>query len=306
MNVPSLVQSFALNAEGRVVSVDEVGRGFECGCICSICKAPLIAKQGEKRIWHFAHASESDCDGAAESALHLAAKQLIQQSLGLMVPKIEVTGSARLADGRQAQATESLPESWMDFDTVLLEQQVESIRPDAIGRVGYERWVIEVAVTHLVDAPKREALISLGWPALEVRLDPSLRETWDWKALEDVVIQSTDYKTWLHCPGFTELQAKANTKAYEMALAQPAPKPIVTEAKPPKVRFTIQGMIVDVGELPFGVTVWSPYHPVVNETVKAIVRPLGGRWQPKYRNWLLPTAVKPLLLSALDAAARAG
>jgi competence protein CoiA len=313
MNVPSLVQSFAVNAEGRVVSVDEVPRGLDCGCVCSLCNAPLVAKQGEIRSWHFAHASESDCEGAAETALHLAAKQLIRKAMGIMVPKIEAVGSARLADGRHAQATESRPESWMDFDIVLLEQQIsleqpiESIRPDVVGQSGSERVIIEVAVTHFVEPEKSQALAVLDWPAFEIRLDTSLRETWDWKILEDIVIHGTEEKRWIHCPGLADLQAMANAKAYETAMAQIVPPPPdAPPAAPSKDRFVIRGMIVYVSDLPFGITVWSPYHPEVNEKVKNIVKPLGGRWQPKYRNWLLPAVVKPFLLSALAEAARGG
>jgi competence protein CoiA len=306
MNVPSLAQSFAVNAEGRVVSVDEVPRGLDCGCVCSLCNAPLVAKQGEIRLWHFAHASESDCEGAAETALHLAAKQLIQKSMGIMVPKIEAIGSARLADGRHAQATESWPESWMDFDAVLLEPQIESIRPDVVGQSGSERVVIEVAVTHFVEPEKSQVLAALDWPAFEIRLDTSLREAWDWKILEDILIRGTEEKRWIHCPGLADLQAMANAKAYEMAMAQTVPPPPEARAAPSKDRFVIRGMIVYVSDLPFGITVWSPYHPEVNEKVKNIVKPLGGRWQPKYRNWLLPAVVKPFLLSALAKAAGGG
>jgi len=41
-----------------IVDVYEVKRGRECGCICPSCRTPLIARQGEEKVWHFAHASE--------------------------------------------------------------------------------------------------------------------------------------------------------------------------------------------------------------------------------------------------------
>jgi competence protein CoiA len=304
MNSSSLVQSFAVNQEGKVVSVDEVSRGLECRCNCSICGAPLMAKQGEQRIWHFAHATGNDCEGSAETALHLAAKQVLQQSMGLEIPEIIVEGTAQLADGRRASAQEVIPESWLDFETVLLEQELAPIRPDVIGQSGSNKFIIEIAVTHFVDEHKRALLEALGFPAIEVQLDPSLRESWTWDALEEIVVHGTEFKSWISLPDLSELTALANARAYEMASAQtPFNQTQTTEnSKPSKIRFTIQGMIVDVNELNFGVTVWSPYHPEVNEIIKNIVKPLGGRWQPKYRNWLLPKAMKPFLISALDVA----
>lgn len=304
MNSSSLVQSFAVNQEGEVVSVDEVPRGLECRCSCSICGAPLMAKQGEQRIWHFAHATGNDCEGSAETALHLAAKQVLQQSMGLEIPKIVVEGTAQLADGRRARAQEVIPEYWLDFETVLLEQELASIRPDVIGQSGDDKFIIEIAVTHFVDDHKRSLIEALGFPAIEVKLEPSLRESWTWEALEEIVVHGVEFKSWITLPDLSEVKALANAKAYEMASAQAPLNHTQTaeNSKPSKIRFTIQGMIVDVNELNFGVTVWSPYHPDVNEIIKNIVKPLGGRWQPKYRNWLLPKAMKPFLISALDRA----
>jgi hypothetical protein len=69
--------------------------------------------------------------------------------------------------------------------------------------------------------------------------------------------------------------------------------------EPIKIDFRLHGMIVRVTDLPFGVAVWSPYNPEVNIIIKSIVKPLGGQWQPKYKNWLLPKAVRPFLILAL-------
>ena len=76
MEAGSLLQSFAIAKDGRIVSVDEVERGQACGCTCPCCKRPLIARQGDVRGWHFAHATGADCDGGAESALEPIAKPI--------------------------------------------------------------------------------------------------------------------------------------------------------------------------------------------------------------------------------------
>lgn len=82
MENQSLLQSFAMDKEDRIRSVEEVARGLACECACTSCGDQVIARQGEIREWHFAHAAESDCEGGAETALHLAAKQLLLESGG--------------------------------------------------------------------------------------------------------------------------------------------------------------------------------------------------------------------------------
>lgn len=44
--------------DGELVDVHDVERGIACGCICPSCKAPLNAKKGDVKEWHFAHVSK--------------------------------------------------------------------------------------------------------------------------------------------------------------------------------------------------------------------------------------------------------
>ena len=49
---------------GRLITIhdlDESERGAACGAECPLCKAPFIARMGEKKVWHFAHSGEG-CD----------------------------------------------------------------------------------------------------------------------------------------------------------------------------------------------------------------------------------------------------
>lgn len=45
--------TYALSAEGKLVHIDSVANGKECGCFCTYCGEPLQAKQGAKRKHHF-------------------------------------------------------------------------------------------------------------------------------------------------------------------------------------------------------------------------------------------------------------
>lgn len=51
---------------GKVITINDLDynsqRGAESGCICPECKAPLIAKMGDERVWHFSHEGGKICN----------------------------------------------------------------------------------------------------------------------------------------------------------------------------------------------------------------------------------------------------
>jgi len=47
-----------VKANGELVDVHDVLRGKACACVCPGCLAPVVAKQGEVNVWHFAHEAE--------------------------------------------------------------------------------------------------------------------------------------------------------------------------------------------------------------------------------------------------------
>ena len=53
------VFSWAENAEGKMVHVDDVPRGLNCGCTCPNCHEALLARHGEVNEHGFAHHSET-------------------------------------------------------------------------------------------------------------------------------------------------------------------------------------------------------------------------------------------------------
>lgn len=71
----------ALDADNKLVCVDDVQTGKRCNCFCPACKEQLVAKnQGQKRIHHFSHKSGAECAHAIESMLHILAKEKIRES----------------------------------------------------------------------------------------------------------------------------------------------------------------------------------------------------------------------------------
>ena len=301
METTSLLQSFAIDKEGRVRSVDEVARGLACDCACSVCGERLIARQGEIREWHFAHESGSDCAGSAESALHAAAKQLLAESGGMTVPEVCVRANVAIPDGRTGVGEARRPELWLDFETVDVERSLGDIRPDLIAHMQGKLLCIEIAVTHFVDEAKREILKTLGHQTVEINLARIEREKWDWELLTDVVVESGTYKTWLYIEDKEKLAEQARQAAIEFATSKPFPSS--AEPRPvshaPRTRFWVGGRMIDVIERPFGLAIWSPYDPALNNLIKALIRPLGGRWQPRFKNWLVPNEAKKWLFGEL-------
>jgi hypothetical protein len=72
----------------RMVRPDQVARGQACECICIACRTGLIARQGPIRAWHFAHGGDTNCEHAAEAAIHRMAKQLVVDRGEICVPSI--------------------------------------------------------------------------------------------------------------------------------------------------------------------------------------------------------------------------
>lgn len=298
----SLLQSFAIDKSGRVRSVEEVARGLGCECVCSVCGEPLLARQGEVREWHFAHSSGADCSGAAESALHAAAKQLLADSKGMTVPGIRVAVAVELPDGRRATGEANRPELRLDFDGVELEKTLGTIRPDVYASWGSEALCVEIAVTHFVDAEKRDAIGNLDLPTIEIDLADTERQKWSWEDLRDAVIDGTAKKTWIHLPDTNSLEEEARLAGLRAAWDQPMPEAVHAAPRgpmAPRTRYWVRNRMVDVIERPFGLAVWSPYDPGLNEQIKALVRPLGGRWQPRFKNWLVPLEARDWLFQGL-------
>ncbi len=298
----SLLQSFAMDKEGRIRSVDEVARGLACECVCPCCREAVIARQGDIREWHFAHVADSECEGGLETALHLAAKQLLLEHRGMTVPEIRIQKEVRLPDGRVGIGSTYRPERWVDFTEVASEKSVGQIRPDIVAVVGTTMLFVEVAVTHFVDPDKQAVLEKLGLPTIEIDLANFQGERWTWELLAEHVIEHALNKCWVHFLDEKALHDEAQASALQAALATPLPaqEAVCTSvAKAPRTRFWVKNRMVDVIERPFGLAIWSPYDPELNVLIKSIMQSLGGRWQPRFKNWLVPLEAKSWLLREL-------
>lgn len=75
----------ARHISGQMIDIKVANRGLACNCICECCGEQLIARKGNVKRWSFAHEGGSNCSGAIESALHRAAKQIVEEDKTLYI-----------------------------------------------------------------------------------------------------------------------------------------------------------------------------------------------------------------------------
>lgn len=297
MEKHKLLQSFAINNLGDLVSVREVERGKACNCCCPACGEVLIARQGEVRIWHFAHASGAECGGAAETALHLAAKQLILQDSAITTPSMEVTASRTLPDGRKGSGTARLPGNRIHLREIQLEFSLGRIRPDVLAQTDNGSLIIEIAVTHPVDLEKAILLEETGIASMEITLAPHLFEEWSWETLREAVIDSPFNRHWVYHPEKERLQHEVEEQALAAAEAEQLPG----QTGPTITRLRLNGIPTYLRNYAWGFSLWYPYNDQMYVLVKRIAAQFGGRWRPKYRNWSFPSGVREAVETELRA-----
>lgn len=196
---------FGQRPDGRLVEVSQVERGLACNCRCPGCGEPLLAKKGAVMAQHFAHQSGSECSTGPETALHLAAKQLVADRRWIRLPGLPVRvwksdpQCGRFEDNHVFGANET----W-HFERVELEKAVGTRRPDALGFIGDAGHGVEIRVTHAVDAEKQAYLAQVRLPSIEVNLAPLVGRVFTFQALEEAVLESTENKKWLYNPRETE------------------------------------------------------------------------------------------------------
>jgi hypothetical protein len=195
--------SFGVHKSGRVIDAVEAARGLACECVCPACGSRLLARKGEVKVPHFAHHESTNCVGAAMTALHLAAQQLIVEAQRLALSPLEVQVSrqhARLGTYQKAEQFEHGAE-WALCDARAEVGIGRGRRADVSGddpEMG--RVTVEVRVTHEVDSEKARDLAGLGIPCVEVNLQEWVGQMMTMATLAEQVLDRRDNRTWVHHP----------------------------------------------------------------------------------------------------------
>ena len=235
--------TWAVAESGELAHVSEVQNGLKCACTCPVCDGALIARQGKIKEHHFAHASGEECRHAAETALHLAAKDILAKRKEIVVPEVAVKASYGFP--RIVVA----PQRRYAIESAEVERKTGSIIPDVIVEVGGRQLLVEVTVTHGVDDAKLTRIRELGLSCLEIDLSDAPRDLGR-EELEKIVVDGSAQKRWLH-------NVHANAARNKM-LAEATLLPSVE-----------RGLAWHVDECPIPARVWKgkPYANVVDDCI---------------------------------------
>lgn len=222
----------------RMVTATEVANGRACECICAACGARLQARQGNIRVWHFAHDEETNCQHACEAAIHRMAKQMIAERGSVFVPHRQLS---RIIHGKKRVWTKTITVDVQSAGLQILlgckqektigdsRSEGESRRPDVFALLEGHPLAIEILNTHAVDFDKQEWLERQGYSVLEIdvadikQLPPDRIP----EALEVCLFQTSDHSVWLshardlemkHTLDLLEAQIRAALSKEEQAL----------------------------------------------------------------------------------------
>lgn len=176
--------------DGLLIHISDAPSGLACNCLCPACGKPLVAKKGSSRLHHFAHARDANCAFAVETALHLAAKAILEQKGRITLPAVE----ANVYSVHHSVVLS--PEQTYTLDRVLVERRVGAIIPDVLAYVRGRAIGIEVRVSHAVDESKLHHFRTLGLSAIEIDLSNAPR-TFLLEELEALVVGPGPHKKWL-------------------------------------------------------------------------------------------------------------
>ena len=188
--------------DGKMYEPRQVPLGKACDCICPSCESPLIAKHALKGlvIPHFSHQVDANCVYGRESAIHLAAKQLIEEHHKLYLPDHTVRIYVVDKMGVEHRLQRTLVSAGLkEFSSVRLEQNISDFRPDLIATtVNGNNLLIEIAVTSFVDELKQKKIESYGTAAIQI--DASKIPVLNFDALTKLLFQPSSSTEWLFHP----------------------------------------------------------------------------------------------------------
>lgn len=216
--------------DNKIIDIHELSvaeRGKACHCVCPNCGKPLIAKMGKKKQWHFAHEGEAcDIAVAQQTALHMLAKEIIEESKRLLFPGISIDQDGFMdavedyrVKARIPQTVEYRKDSVVTCDSVTLERKLSNIVPDIIVTVKGRCCLIEIAVTHFVDEEKEKKIREIGLPLFEIDLSGLFNSTFSKKELTEEVLYNPNNRTWIFNPLFDNAEKWAKNEYLRLILS---------------------------------------------------------------------------------------
>lgn len=171
----------------KLVHIDNVPKGLACNCICPSCKKPLIARKGSNTRHHFAHYKNHQCVTAYETELHMLTKELLKETKTFKIPSVYIgLNNIMISE-----------EVLIPLDNVKLEYKINNIIPDIVVYAGNSILLIEIFVTHKIDAEKLKKIRKLNLSTIQIDLSHIDRHiTKD--ELKNILINTSEYKSWIY------------------------------------------------------------------------------------------------------------
>lgn len=202
---------FGLNENNIIVHIANVENGKNCNCICPCCRSPLIAAKGPKNQHHFKHATTIECEGGLESAIHMAAKQIIMERKQIKLPEYTITKAVLDSRGKIHPGSKTIVEKGRSifFDSVQEEQELCEMRADILAIICNQKLIIEIFYRHKVDEQKIEKIKAANISTIEIDLSHlTPDDVKDWETFWDC-INDPNRAQWLY-------NAKAATENVEL------------------------------------------------------------------------------------------
>jgi hypothetical protein len=142
-------------------------------------------------VHHFAHANGASCEGAYETSLHLAAKEVLEEEMRILLPPV-----TRQLNNNRAPI-QFAPEQDQHIDSIELEKKLGKIIPDITACIGDSKLAIEIKVTHGIDETKLARIREEGVSTLEIDLSDLPRDL-NKDLIRFHVVESLERKSWVY------------------------------------------------------------------------------------------------------------
>lgn len=213
-------------SDGVLVDVHQVARGAQCGCRCASCKTPLIARQGEEKVWHFAHASRGNhrhtvgaCEFSFFVSVRLMARQLLGNDLVLAPPEYRGRVCRYVPDLNGTRETEYriTPTGVTRLEQVLVEVDFSGVVIDLKGKVNsYDLAVYFIHPGRQVpDALSRfegetAGILAINLEGLAARFASRARDKMTYaRTLSEFLSMDREHKRWIYHPRQARIRAQA-------------------------------------------------------------------------------------------------
>lgn len=169
---------FGLRIEDNsFVDVSDVVRGKKCGCICPSCHTTLIARQGEEKQWHFAHATrkvdntDKECDFSFFVSVRMMARQVIETGIIIALPELTCTVDRQAKGAHFKEEFLVAKQSTIELNDVHKEVSFSNCVVDIVGKV--EDFSFAIYFTHPNRPLPTELDVSSNQQSgvLEIKLD---------------------------------------------------------------------------------------------------------------------------------------